>query len=151
MSLQKPLGYMLAQTIRVLKNQNLLMLKEAEIGISLDDFIVLLAIDGNEYITQQNLSDHLMKDKSLVLRQVNALIDKRFVVRLPDEKDKRKKNLLLTKKGFDTLVEAKRISQDVSSKLLLDINEADLLVFEKVLTMIQLNGGLETDSLFGCL
>lgn len=148
MSLQQPFGYLLGQTTRVFKGLLMTKFKENNIDLSLDQFVVLVSLSKDEHITQQELADHLMKDKSSIMRHINLLVDRRYMVRLPDLTDKRKKNLVLTKKGFDILELAKFIGDEVTTELLMDISISDLQVFESVLNKILLNGGLETDSVF---
>jgi DNA-binding MarR family transcriptional regulator len=70
-------------------------------------------------------------------------------VRLTNKNDKRIKNLILTKKGFDILNRVKIIADEVSKKLLTGISDADLAIFRNVLMRIHENGGIEEDY-FNC-
>ena len=136
---------MLGQTMRVYKNKLFAEFKENNIDLNLEHFVILLQLQSNEDSTQQDLSNHLQKDKSIVLRQINTLLEKRYVVRLPDKDDKRKKNLILTQKGYEALLEAKKIADSLSSELLIGLNDHDLDTFLKVLRTIQENSGIEED------
>ncbi len=62
-------------------------LKENEFDISLDQYILLFQINLNESVTQLELADHLQKDKPVVLRLINVLIERGFVVRSWDAHD----------------------------------------------------------------
>lgn len=93
-------------------------------------------------MTQQDLANHLIKDKSVVLRQINSLIEKRYVVRLPDKHDKRKKNLILTQKGVETLSVMKEIGKKVSDELFYGVNDKDIEGFKKVFDKIEENDRL---------
>ncbi|WP_321288687.1 MarR family transcriptional regulator [uncultured Sunxiuqinia sp.] len=145
MQLPKPLGYLLGQTMRIFKHKLTSKFKENNIDLSLEFFLILLQLYNREDVTQQDLSNQLQRDKSIVLRQVNALLEKRFVVRLPDKIDKRKKNLILTQKGYELLLEAKDISRKLSDELLTGLAETEIDTFLRVLQTIQANSGLEED------
>jgi len=138
--MEKPLGYILGQTKRVYSNKLLARFKENNVELSLDLFIILFQFDLNEEVTQQLLADNLQKDKSIVMRQINSLIEKEYVVRSWNKKDKRKKNLELTQKGHEILVTIKTLGKSVSEELLSGISDVEQLAFERVIDIILKNG-----------
>ena len=138
--MKKPLGYILGQTKRVYSNKLLARFKENNVELGLDLFIILFHIELNDEVTQQLLADSLQKDKSIVMRQINSLIDKEYVVRLWNKKDKRKKNLVLTKKGHEILATMKTLGISVSDELLSGVNKEDQNAFERVIEIILKNG-----------
>lgn len=146
MSLEKPLGYLLGHTMRVYKNKLMAKLKENNAELSFDQFIILHELNSREDMTQQDLANHLQKDKSIILKQINTLIEKRFVVRLSDKDDKRKKNLIMTQKGHESLVLAKEIGKKLSTDILSGINSEDLQIFQKVLREIRENCGTDEET-----
>jgi DNA-binding MarR family transcriptional regulator len=146
MLLEKPLGYLLCQSRRVYKNRVTSRFKENLIDLSLDEFIILLRIHLHSDGTQQKLADHLQKDKSIVLRQINALIEKEYVIRSVDKNDKRKKNLILTANGLEVLELSRKISKQVSDELLAGISREDRIVFERVVETIRANAGIEDEN-----
>jgi DNA-binding MarR family transcriptional regulator len=147
MSLETPLGYVLCKTKRVYNHRLMAKFKENDIDLSLDLYILLFHIDLNGSVTQQELADHLQKDKSVVLRQINGLIDRGFVVRSWDEDDKRKKNLLLTPSGKKMLDDTIAFARSVSEELFSGVSNVDKLIFENVIQQILKNGGVENDTI----
>ncbi|HPE77877.1 MAG TPA: MarR family winged helix-turn-helix transcriptional regulator [Draconibacterium sp.] len=147
MSFETPLGYVLFKTKRVYSHKLMTKFKENEVDLSLDLYILLFQINANEYVTQQELADHLQKDKSVVMRQINVLIERGFVVRSWDVNDKRKKNLVLTGSGRKKLEEAVEFARSVSDELFAGVSVDEKLVFDNVIQRILENGGLENDSL----
>ena len=143
MNLETPLGYLLCRARRAYKNKLMMRYKENNIELSLDQFIILHQVGLNEEVTQQELADYLQKDKSIVLRQISALIDREYVIRSYDKKDKRKKNLLITSKGYKVLEISREVAKSVSGELLSGIRPQELHVFEVVMNKIQKNGGFE--------
>lgn len=72
-----------------------------EAGISLQqEQLPLIMILQRKSMSQRELSDITMRDKSSILRSVNALEKKSLVEIQKDEKDKRKNIVSLTAEGF---------------------------------------------------
>lgn len=149
MNTHKPLIYLLGQTAHLAKLRLMAKFRENDLELNMEQFIMLHYINQNEDLTQQDLANHFFRDKSLILRQTNILMDLRYVVRMQDKEDKRKKNLIITKKGYDVLVFAKELAQKVSSELLNGISEEELMHFENVMSKIQENTGHQ-DQCPGC-
>jgi MarR family transcriptional regulator, transcriptional regulator for hemolysin len=149
MESRKPLGYMLGQSLRVFKSQMVSEFKKKEIELSFEQFVILHMLNSNCDLIQRDIATQLQKDKSIIVRQINGLLEKQYIVRLINKNDKRIKNLILTKKGFETLNQVKAIADEISEKLLTGIPEADLEIFRSVLLKIQENGGVEED-IFNC-
>jgi len=145
--MKKPLGYILGQTKRVYSNKLVARFKENNVELSLDLFIILFHIDLNKEVTQQLLADNLQKDKSIVMRQINSLIEKEYVVRSWNKKDKRKKNLVLTQRGHEILVIMKTLGRSVSDELLSGVNDDEQLAFERVIDVILKNGSSDEERL----
>lgn len=149
MESNKPLGYMLGRSLRVFRNQLAFEFREKEIELTFDQFVILHLLNSNCDFIQQDLASHLKKDKSIIVRQIDCLLASQYVVRLTNKEDKRKKNLILTKKGFDILTRMKEITSELSKKLLTGVTAGDFDTFQNVLLKIQENGGAE-EELFNC-
>ena len=134
---------MLGQTMKLVKYKLMAKFKENDLDLSMENFTILVFINEKDLLTQQDLANHFMRDKSIVLRQVNTLIDMGYVVRSTDEDDKRKKNLILTDRGNKLLQFSKELSHQVSEELLDGISEEELKNFEHVISKIQQNTGFK--------
>ena len=139
MRTQEPLTYLLGQTMKLVRFKLMAKFKENNLDLTLDQFVVLHYIKENSASTQQDLANHFLRDKSIVTRQINTLIDLGYVERTQDEVDKRKKNLKLTKQGLDMFELMKTKSVEVSSELLYGISQEELTHFENVISKIQQN------------
>ena len=115
------------------------MFKENDIDITFEQFAILNSLNLGKDFTQQDLANQMQKDKSIILRQINSLLDKNYIERTRDEKDKRKKTLILTDEGFNTLTKTRKLGQKVLDELLHGINKDELSVFRHVLEKIQEN------------
>lgn len=136
---------MLGQTMRVFKNTMAAALRKSDIDLSFELFVTLMFLSLEEKPIQQGIANHLQKDKSIILRHINILIDKQYVVRIPDQLDKRMKKLILTSKGIETVSLLKTIEKRVEKQLVSGINEEALHTFIEVLNKMQINGGMEED------
>jgi DNA-binding MarR family transcriptional regulator len=144
-----PFGYMLSLSRRVFKNQLASEFKEQGIELTFEQFVILILLDSNESFIQQDLANRIQKDKSIIVRHINCLLEHRYVARLANNGDKRKKNLTLTNNGVEILSRMKEISNEVSKKLLSGVSESELKIFQRVLLKIQENGEVN-EELFNC-
>lgn len=123
--------------------------KKLGIELSFEQFVILNKLNSNSNIIQQDLANYLQKDKSVIVRQINELLEREFVTRLVSNEDKRKKNLILTPNGFEILNQLKEIASEVSKQLLSELNETEIAFFLNVLSKIQKNGQADEEP-FNC-
>lgn len=143
----KPLGYLLGRSLRVFKGQVAEEVKRMDFELSLEQYVILYMINSSCDLIQQDLANHLQKDKSLIVRQINGLIEKQYLVRHTNKEDKRKKNLILTSKGLEMMNQMTGLVMTVSRKLLSGVSDSDYSTFRSVLNKIQENGGSVEDFL----
>ncbi len=143
MESNRRLGYFLNKTLRIFKSQINTEFRKQGIELTFEQFVVLRMLDSNCNMIQQDLAHVLQKDKSIIVRQMNGLLDEKYVDRLTNTNDKRKKNLTLTSKGIEMLEQLRVISNDLSDKLLAGVTESEYETFKKVMLKIQENGVVE--------
>lgn len=136
---------MMGQTLKVFKNLIAAALREHTIELSFEQFITLLFISLEETPTQQTIANQLQKDKSIILRHIQVLLKKGYVVRVVNINDKRMKKLVLTPKGTDMVALLKKIERKVEKQLTAGISGDDLDNFMKVMSRMQANGGFEEE------
>ena|ERR1035437_2602544 len=139
----KPLGYMLGRSLRVFKNQLISEFRKKGIELTFEQFVILHLLNSNTDLIQRDLASHLQKDKSIIVRHINCLLDNQYIVRIENKDDKRIKNLILTTKGSEILNQMKGIASEISSKLLSGVTQPDFEIFRNVLKKIQENGGVD--------
>ena len=137
----KSLGYLLGRSLRVFKGRVAEEVKNVDFELSLEQYVILYMINSSCDLIQQDLANHLQKDKSLIVRQIDGLIEKQYLVRLTNKEDKRKKNLILTPKGLEKMNRMNELVMVVSRKLLSGVSDSDYATFRSVLNKIQENGG----------
>ena len=95
-----------------------------ERGLALIQHAVLAALDDLGPLSQQQLADSLDFDKSHLVAQLDRLEERGLVKRMPDQTDRRRKQLLLTAAGKALVGELEPIARR-SQKDLLDSLSAD--------------------------
>ena len=136
---------MLGQALKALKMMMAAALKENKIDLSFEQFVTLMFLSLEKRPIQQDLANQLQKDKSVILRHINVLIERQYVIRVPDENDKRMKKLVLTTKGSETVAFLKLIKTQVENQLVSGIDQAELKTFIEVLNKIQANGEFDDE------
>lgn len=117
--------FWLERTIRTLKNQQLRKLKENNIDLTIEQWIVLLGVKNFEGATQKEISNNTLKDTANVKRIIDQLIKKGFVKRKEHSTDLRKTHLSLTEKGNKTILKALPIMESVRKKGLTGVSEKE--------------------------
>lgn len=143
MGLSKPLGYMLGRTHRVYKNLIETEFKKQEIELSFEQFVMMQMLNSDCTLIQQDVANQLQKDKSIIVRQINVLLELHYIVRQTNNDDKRKKNLMLTSRGMDILNRMKEIASEVTERLLSGATQNELDIFQQVMMKIQENGSID--------
>jgi MarR family transcriptional regulator, lower aerobic nicotinate degradation pathway regulator len=95
-----------------------------ERGLALIQHAVLAALDDLGPLSQQQLADSLDFDKSHLVAQLDRLEERGLVKRMPDQSDRRRKQLLLTAAGKALVGELEPLARR-SQKDLLDSLSAD--------------------------
>ena len=117
--------FWLERTIRTLKSQQLKKLKQNNIDLTIEQWIVLLGVKNYEGSTQKEISDNTLKDTANVKRIIDQLIKKGFVKRKEHSTDLRKTHLSMTEKGKKNILTALPIMDSVRKKGLTDVSEKE--------------------------
>ena len=103
--------------------------KDEGIDLTLEQFFLLNILNNEEGLILQDLADIVGKDKSAVVRHINALEEKHFVARATDPEDRRRKIILMTKAGVRELQSANELDQELNNEIVEDMSRED---FEKL-------------------
>ncbi|GAA3912488.1 hypothetical protein GCM10022209_00830 [Chitinophaga oryziterrae] len=114
-------------------------IKDSGLDLAMEQFVLLSILNSNEDIIQQDIAHILHKDKSGVLRIIDSLQKKKMIVRVADTVDRRKKNLVLTKKGAETIQKALELEAKAAERFLEGMSENDLIALSKALSIIKSN------------
>jgi len=112
--------------------------KKTGIKLTMPQFGLLFNISQEkEEVILKDMAEKMGKDKSAIMRMVDLLEKKELVRRAVDLNDRRKNQLLITKKGERLLVEFRKIETELNNELLEGLTDADMQTFYKVLNHLK--------------
>ena len=123
----------LPMSMRILARNLGLALDAADVGVNVPQFGMLDFLLTNSEAVQTDLANHLHKDKSVILRQLDQLEQAGWVERQMDPEDRRRKNLVVTKAGQEVHRKAARVRDKVLAQVLEGIALKDVETMLKVL------------------
>ncbi|MBV5284217.1 MAG: MarR family transcriptional regulator [Paludibacter sp.] len=113
--------------------------KQTDLKLTMPQFVLLFTInEEKEEVILKDMAEKLGKDKSAILRMIDLLEKKELVRRVVDQNDRRKNQLMVTKKGERLIAEFRKIESELNSELLEGLSEADMETFYKVANHIQI-------------
>ncbi|WP_138431171.1 MarR family winged helix-turn-helix transcriptional regulator [Fodinibius saliphilus] len=116
------MGFAVKGIIRLLKKR----FAEENIKLTIDQYFTLNIIESDEGLILKELAQIVDRDKSAVLRQIDKLESNHFVARAKDPDDKRRKILLMTRRGAEMLERARKIDKEVNEELLNHIPKEEM-------------------------
>lgn len=133
------LGNLIREMFRVFKKRIEEHVAQEDI-ITTEQFTVLHFINENENdVIQKDIAESLGKDKSSILRIIDALEKVELVRRVSDKNDRRKNFLMITKKGHSILNQYKKIGSEIMLQLQENIEPAEVKIFRDVLIKLKTN------------
>ena len=131
------LGNLIRETFRVFNKRIEEQVAQEDI-ITTEHFTVLHLINENDVI-QKDIAECLGKDKSSILRIIDALEKVELVRRVSDKNDRRKNFLMITKKGHSILNQYKKIGSEIMIQLQENIEPTEMKMFREVLIKLKTN------------
>ena len=112
-------------------------LRQMEVPLTPEQFILIDLLWNQGSMSQQQLADQMQKDKNSVTKLVDALERKGFVVREQNRQDRRSNTLVLTEKAEGLKYGAKQKGISILDEMLVGISEEELRSF--LVTLGKLN------------
>jgi len=88
---------------------------------------------------QKQIADFLFKDKPTVTRILDILEKKNLIIRISDEKDRRKFKIYLTQDGKDTVAQLIPIAKEIQFKIRENIQQEEFEILKTILNKIYMN------------
>jgi MarR family transcriptional regulator for hemolysin len=137
-SLKMPLGMVVVKMLKpmfcVLEMR---AAKQTDLKLTMAQFVLLFTIsEEKEEVILKDMAEKLGKDKSAILRMIDLLEKKELLRRAVDQNDRRKNQLLVTKKGERLIAEFRNVEFELNSELLEGLSDTDMQTFYKVLNHI---------------
>ena len=125
--------YTIEKTIKSYRKFAQRRIDQANLDITIDQWLVLNCLSKNENISQNKLAELIFKDVASVTRIIDLLVKKEYVIRSFHSSDRRRFNLTITDKGDTIIREASRIVNENRTAALENISaeeakQADLIL-----------------------
>ena len=133
------LGMLIGQVHRLSTKKFVQNSHNSGIDISMDQWLVLGPIWENEGISQKEISEYCLKDKTSVTKIIDTLEKKNLVVRVPDQLDHRIKRVVLSNKGKKLFLEVIPVMELTRDQLRKGITEKEVELLRSVLSKIYKN------------
>lgn len=140
MQVNKPFGLLVIKMMKTIICNLKKRLPAAELNYSLDQLILLKAVQNeDEAVVQQDMAEKMGKDKSYILRIINAIEEDDLIKRVVNPDDRRKNILVITEKGLLLLDRFLKIENELLKDLQQGISPDEMDIFYKVIAKIQHN------------
>ena len=111
--------------------------RQTDLKLTMAQFVLLFTIsEEKEEVILKDMAEKLGKDKSSILRMIDLLEKKELLRRVVDQNDRRKNQLLVTKKGERFIAEFRNVELELNMELLEGLSDADMQTFYKVVNHI---------------
>ena len=128
-------GQMMHEMLRVLKKRDI---EQAEVILSIEQHAVLHILSKRDSdVILKEMADAMGKDKSAIMRIIDVLEEKELVRRAVDPKDRRKKYLMVTKKGEQVTEKFLEIEAELRAELNEGLTKEEMRTFYKVVSHIK--------------
>ena len=114
-------------------------LSRNDINLTPEQYLVMDILWDAETLSQQAIADIIQKDKNSVTKFIDSLEKKGLVYRAINKKDRRVNDIIVTEEGMKLKVPTTEVAINLMRKVLKDIKEEDLMVFDKVVNQIKDN------------
>lgn len=128
--------YQLEKSIKSYRRYVQARFKEQGFNITVDQWLVLNALNENAKLTQSDLAELVFKDKASMTRLIELLVLKKLVQRAAHETSRRRFKLTITEKGHELISQILPLVKDNRKNGLAGINNNELQTAENVLKKI---------------
>ena len=136
---EENLDHIIGNIIQNIKNSLYREFKAKNHNITPEQWSVLAKLYYEDGVYQKQISDCLIKDKPTMTRILDLLEKKNLIIRILDDKDRRKFKVYLTQDGKDIVNELVPVATEFQDRLKNNISEEELDFFTEILEKIRKN------------
>ncbi|MEI8390110.1 MAG: MarR family transcriptional regulator [bacterium] len=133
------MSYVMGKTVQSIKNLIFREFKSRNFNITPEQWAVMSYLHKEDGLYQKQIADFLFKDKPTVTRILDILEKRNLIIRISDEKDRRKFKIYLTQDGKDTVVQLLPVAKEVQHKIKEKITAEEIEILKTILNKIYLN------------
>lgn len=128
--------YQLEKSIKSYRRYVQARFKEHGFTITVDQWLVLNALNENAKLTQSDLAELVFKDKASMTRLIELLVLKKLVQRAAHETSRRRFKLTITDKGHELISQIMPLVKENRKTGLNGISHSELQAAENVLKKV---------------
>lgn len=137
--IEEALGFLMNRAGRLMAGRLHELFEQKGYRMPREQWPVLIHLWIRDGRYQQELADHICRDKGTITRVLEAMEVDNLIVRVQDERDKRQKRVFLTHKGKSMRGYLLPIAQELSTRAAAQISREDLHICRKVLKKVYEN------------
>jgi MarR family transcriptional regulator, transcriptional regulator for hemolysin len=128
------------QAIRQMHKFTIRTFQENGFDITVDQWLVLKRVsDADGLISQTEIATLLEKDNASMTRILDILVKKELLFRQMSVSDRRRFDLVMTKKGIDFVKKILPVVKEIRKAAFIGISDAEVLVLQNVLGKLKSN------------
>ena len=139
MNIENIILFQIDKTSKISKLYSQREFDRLEMGITVEQWILLKIIEENDGINQKELADKSLRDPASITRTLDLLNKKGFVERRPVEGNRRQYSICLRKEGTVFIEKYMSIINSHRAKSIDGISEQELNLLTRLLEKIQKN------------
>ena len=128
--------YVVGSLVRGLSSQ---AFTDKMIGITPEQYLILLLIIENEGVYQRQICEITLKDRANVARIVDILLKKDLIKKITDSNGRRIFKIIATQKGKDLIQSIEPLDLELRSFITRDITAEELSITRRTLEKIKAN------------
>jgi len=132
-------GHQIEVTAKKVRKSFKQELRQAKLGITVEQWIILQALENKGGLSQLEISQAVYKDQPSVTRIIDKLVKKELITRNDDEQDRRKFRIFLTTKGEAMVRKILPLVDVFRQKAFGGIDQSQLDQFQHTLQLISKN------------
>lgn len=136
---EENLDHYISRTSQILKTALFREFKEHGHNITPEQWSVLAKLFYEDGISQKQIGDCLFKDKPTITRILDLMEKKNLIIRISDDKDRRKFKIYLTADGKNVVTALLPVAESFLKRLSNGISEQEIELFTGVLEKLEKN------------
>lgn len=114
-------------------------IRESGYNLNMEEWIVLVHLWEQDGQNQARLGEFAGRHKTAVTRAIDNLEELNYVLRVPDQTDRRNKLIYLTNAGKDLEEALRPLAEQIHQEALMGIPDQEIMSFQKTLRKILVN------------
>lgn len=131
--------YSIEQAIKEYRKISQKNISQVVSDITIDQCLVLMILDKNSTYSQKEIAELIFKDNASITRIIELMVQKSYLIRRPNELDRRKFILEITEKGKNTIETLTPIIHKNRQVALEGLSKEEIELLDKILAKIILN------------